>query len=75
MDEAETLNLAKEAIRGGNKQTARQLLVDLLHAHPRNETAWLWLSAVVDDPAKERECLERVLKINPSTTLLVRPDV
>jgi hypothetical protein len=72
MDEAQTLSLAREAIRQGNKETGRELLVELLRANPRNETAWLWLSAVVGDPAKERECLERVLKINPSNDVARR---
>lgn len=31
----------------------------------RNERAWMWLSAVVDDPEQQRTCLEYVLKINP----------
>jgi hypothetical protein len=29
-------------------------------------TAWLWLSAVVDDPAEKRRCLENVLVLDPA---------
>lgn len=29
-------------------------------------TAWLWLSAVAEDPADQRRCLENVLAINPA---------
>ncbi len=28
--------------------------------------AWLWLSAVYEDPAEKRECLEEVLAVNPA---------
>ena len=72
MDEVQTLNLAREAIRQRNKGKGRELLVELLRVNPRNETAWLWLSAVVDDPAKERECLKRVLKLNPNNDTALR---
>jgi len=41
------------------------MLLDLLRTDQRNETAWLWLSAIIDDPAKETDCLKRVLAINP----------
>jgi endonuclease YncB( thermonuclease family) len=41
----------------------------VIGANPRSETAWLWLSAIVDDPDKERDCLERVLRINPDNEI------
>lgn len=37
-----------------------------LNRQPRHKVAWLWLSAIVTDPARERECLEHVLAIDPS---------
>jgi len=32
---------------------------------PHNISAWLWLSYVVDDQKRKKECLERVLRIDP----------
>jgi hypothetical protein len=65
MSETRTLYLAREAIRQGDKGTARRFLVRAVRTNPHSETAWLMLSVIVDDPAKEQECLERVLEINP----------
>lgn len=65
MDETQALQLAREAIRDGNKATAQRLLLQAIQTNPNSETAWLLLSAVVGDPVKERDCLERVLAINP----------
>jgi hypothetical protein len=66
MDEIEILRSAREAIKQGDKVAGRRLLGQAIGINPHSETAWLWLSAIVDDPGRERECLERVLQINPS---------
>jgi hypothetical protein len=60
-----TLQRARESIQQGDKTTAQQLLLQVIKADPCHETAWLWLSAIVDDQARKRECLERVMAINP----------
>jgi len=69
MDEKRALALAKKAIEQGNKAAGRRFLLQAIRANVRSETAWLWLSAIVDDPTKERECLERVVKINPDNEI------
>lgn len=53
------------AARLGQRARARTLLMQVVEADERNEQGWLWLSAVVDDPADQRVCLENVLDINP----------
>lgn len=61
--------LVKEAIRAvkaGKKAEARLLLERATDADPENEKAWMWMSAVVDEPGDQRICLENVLIINPS---------
>ena len=72
MDEAQTLRLAKEAIRQGDKAAGQRLLLQVIQADPRNGTAWLWLSAIADDPAEERACLERVIEISPDSDVARR---
>jgi hypothetical protein len=62
---SDLLNRAIDAARSGNHPVARQLLADVLRHEPRNETAWLWMAGVAGDDARRRECLERVLAINP----------
>ncbi|MCA9975618.1 MAG: hypothetical protein KC413_07700 [Anaerolineales bacterium] len=53
------------AVKTGNKEGARALLLQVVEADEQHELAWLWLSAVVDDDADRRVCLENVLTINP----------
>lgn len=55
-----------EAYRAGNKIEARQLLERALELDEYNETAWLWLSAVVETKEEQQTCLENVLIINPN---------
>jgi Protein of unknown function (DUF1189) len=69
MKEQENLRQAREAIQRGDRAAARALLSEEIRVHPGSEIAWLWLSAVVDDPERERQCLERVLAINPGNTV------
>jgi tetratricopeptide (TPR) repeat protein len=69
MDEKQALQFAQQALRLEDKATAQQYLRQAIQANPRSETAWLWLSAMVGDPAKERDCLKRVLSINPHNEL------
>lgn len=65
MDVSQTLQQAIAALNEGDRGRAKQLLAQVLQADPRNESAWLWLVHAVDDPAHARECVERVLRINP----------
>jgi len=53
------------AAREGRRAEARAFLEQGLQANPRSEQAWLWMSAVVENDAECRICLERVLSINP----------
>jgi hypothetical protein len=65
MGGSEDLRLAKKAIGSGDRVAARAHLFRAIGADPWNEQAWLWLSTVIDDPDKQRECLERALRIDP----------
>ena len=62
----ETLQQAIAAIKSGNKAGGQRLLAQLLKVEPRNENAWLWMSAAVSDDTQRRFCLEKVLAINPA---------
>ncbi|MGJ3239984.1 MAG: tetratricopeptide repeat protein [Anaerolineae bacterium] len=56
-----------DAYRAGNKAEARQLLERAIEVDSYNESAWLWLSAVVDTQEEQQTCLENVLIINPQS--------
>jgi len=63
------LRQAITAIKSGDKVTGQQLLAQVIKAEPKNETAWLWMTTVTDDPEKKRHCLKTVLQINPSNEM------
>jgi micrococcal nuclease len=67
-----TLEEAIKAIKAGDKDTGREMLADILQADLDNEMAWLWLSSVVESDERKRQCLERVLQINPDNVAAKR---
>jgi hypothetical protein len=56
----------------GDKAAARRLLADTIQADPHSGTAWLWLSAVLDDLKKQRYCVDRALKADPTNAIVHR---
>ena len=60
------------AAKRGQKEQARQLLMQAVELDERNETAWLWLSGVMDDVGDQFVCLENVLTINPNNSAAER---
>ncbi len=53
------------AAKAGQVAQARSILKQIIEQEPRNETAWLWLSGVVETDEQRIICLENVLAINP----------
>src|SRR3990172_3328920 len=53
------------AVQAGNLSLARQLLNAALAENPNDVQAWLWMSGIVHTPVEKRECLRRVLDIDP----------
>ena len=56
---------AMTAKQSGDMTLAKQLLSQAIIQNPRNEGAWMLMSEVVEDIKLRRNCLERVLAINP----------
>lgn len=67
MDErlAEMLYEGALALQQGDKERARDLLLQVVELDEGIEDAWLWLSGAVDDPEDQRTALENVLALNP----------
>lgn len=63
------LQQAITEIQEGNKVTGRQLLLEIIKSDPFNENAWLWMSEVVEHDESRRECLKKVLEINPNNKM------
>ena len=62
---ADKLKQAIQLIKSGDKERARQLLIEKLKTDPKNDTAWVWLASVVETAEFKQECLEEALKHNP----------
>jgi len=60
---------AIEAANQGDNNKAIAFLKQVLNTDPTDVDAWMVLAAVVDDPKQKRQCLNRVLTINPSHQL------
>jgi len=56
---------AIEAAKQGDKNKAIEFLKQVLNANPNDVDAWLVLAAVMDDPQRKRQCLRRVLTLDP----------
>jgi len=56
---------AMSAKQSGDITHAKQLLSQAIIQDPHNEGAWMLMSEVVEDIKLRRNCLERVLAINP----------
>lgn len=60
-----TLDQAISFYKSGNRKAASEVLKNLLKNEPKNEAAWLWLSACVENNEQKLYCLRKVLEINP----------
>ncbi len=54
------------AVKAKNRADARRYLSAAVKLNPQNEEAWLWLAGTMPDPSIQKDCLERVLAINPA---------
>jgi len=58
----------KEAIslyKAGNKKSASEILKNLVIQNPKDEAAWLWLSACLENTDQKVFCPKKGLEINP----------
>jgi hypothetical protein len=59
------INAAEQAFYHGDRKGAYQIVRAALLKDPKSVDAWLWLSKLVDDTPRQRECLERALSLDP----------
>jgi hypothetical protein len=59
---------AMNAKQSGNTALTKQLVAQALIQDPHNEGAWMLMYELVEDIKLKRNCLERVLAINPGNT-------
>jgi hypothetical protein len=70
MDETpEALEHATQLVKTGRLEDAKTSLLQYLRNNPNSEQAWLLMSYTVSDTAQQKDCLERVLRINPENAM------
>ncbi|MGE5251846.1 MAG: tetratricopeptide repeat protein [Bacteroidota bacterium] len=72
MADKSTFEQAVEALRGGDKTRARELLTILLKEDQANATYWVWMSAAVDGTKERIYCLQTALKLDPENAAAKR---
>jgi hypothetical protein len=60
---------AIDAANQGDKNKAMSFLKEVITANPKDADAWLVLAAIVDEPERKRQCLNRVLSLDPTNKL------
>lgn len=65
MSAAELFRRGVDAAHAGRKTEAREIFMQVVKLDPRNETAWMWLSGLMDDLEDRIVACENVLTINP----------
>jgi hypothetical protein len=65
-DTTELLQKGIALAKAGRREEARNILLQVVEQDERNESAWLWISGVVDTDDDKAIALENVLTLNPS---------
>ncbi|HLO29478.1 MAG TPA: tetratricopeptide repeat protein [Anaerolineales bacterium] len=60
---------AIDAANRGEKNKAMEYLKQVLATDPRNVDAWLVIAAIIDQPERKRQCLNRVLSLDPTNQI------
>src|SRR5512139_1066591 len=60
------LNSAWLALKNGERNRARSILADILRSNSKHELAWYWLATCVDSIQQKKDCLSRVVALNPN---------
>src|SRR5512143_250947 len=60
---------AIDAAKRGENNKALELLKQALAANPNDIDAWLVVAAVVEQPERKRQCLNRVLSLDPTNRI------
>ncbi len=55
------------ALKGGDRDGARQLFTQAIQQDSTNQTALLWAASVIDDATQKRQYLERAVAVNPNS--------
>ncbi len=60
---------AIDAANAGQTAQAKQYLKQALTENPNDVDGWLVLAAIIEDPARKRQCLQRALSLDPTNQI------
>ncbi len=68
MNKQELFKQADYTFQRGNRELAKKYLTDFLAKYPRDESAWMLMARITEEPERKVECYERALKLNPNNS-------
>ncbi len=68
MNKQELLKQADYSFQRGNRELAKKHLTEFLAQYPNEESAWMLMARIVEEPERKIECYQRALKINPNNS-------
>ena len=68
MNKQELLKQADYTFQRGNRELAKKYLTDFLAQYPNEESAWMLMARIAEEPGHKIECYEHALKINPNNS-------
>lgn len=60
------------ALKGGDKPRARQLLQMAVETDPGDVQAWLWLAGAVETDQEKAKCLQQALRLDPDNQMAAK---
>jgi hypothetical protein len=66
MEKFDTLEKAIDLFRSGDKAVAARLLAQQVTQDPKNDSAWLWLAASLEQTDQRIYCLHKAQALNPA---------
>jgi hypothetical protein len=66
MTKQELLKQADYTFQRGNRELAKKYLTEYLAQYPQDESAWMLMAKMADEPKQKVEYYQRALKINPN---------
>lgn len=68
MTKQELLKQADYSFQRGNRDLAKKYLTDFLAQYPNEESAWMLMARIVEEPERKIKSYQRALKINPNNS-------
>lgn len=62
----EMFNMAVQAAKSGNRQSAKVMFMQILREDRKNERVMMWMAKIATSKKERMQWLNRILKVNPA---------